>query len=59
MLVQVGLHIVPKIKDCKLLHNIPDNVSDHVALSMTLELETKILGIVIVKIHEDSWHSHR
>ena len=39
----VPAHIVPKIKDCKLLHNIPDNVSDHVALSMTLELETEIL----------------
>ena len=45
----VPAQIVPKIKGCKLLHNIPDNVSDHVALSMTLELETEILdgGTVI------------
>ena len=39
----VSVHIVPKIRDCKLLHNIPDNVSDHVALSMTWNLRPKFL----------------
>ena len=40
--IQVPAHIAPLIKHCRILHRDADNVSDHLALSCNIGLETLI-----------------